>query len=113
MFLFGLANAGVKLDSMGGLSFAILAGLILGKTVGDLFTMASLGSIGLTVALFMSNSAFVDPGLQGQAKFGAVLSVGAVGVALVLRKLTAKTKGDNDADSADECTDESQDSPVD
>lgn len=95
---------------------AILAGLIVGKTlgiasfallgrclgfplppgmsVGDLFTMASLGSIGLTVALFMSNSAFVDAGLQGQAKFGAVLSVGAVFVSLVLSKLTASRTGD-------------------
>lgn len=95
---------------------AILAGLIVGKTlgiasfallgrclgfplppgmsVGDLFTMASLGSIGLTVALFMSNSAFIDAGLQGQAKFGAVLSVGAVFVSLVLSKLTASKNGD-------------------
>jgi len=135
MFLFGLANAGVKLDSMGGLSFAILAGLVLGKTlgiaffallgrclgfplppgmsVGDLFTMASLGSIGLTVALFMSNSAFVDPGLQGQAKFGAVLSVGAVGLSLLLRKLTTKTSGNGDPDSADASVDESEDSLVD
>ena len=38
----------------------------------DLFTIGALGGVGLTVALFMANEAFIDPGLQGQAKLGAV-----------------------------------------
>mmetsp|Transcript_112511 Transcript_112511/g.313000 ORF Transcript_112511/g.313000 Transcript_112511/m.313000 type:complete len:138 (+) Transcript_112511:21-434(+) len=47
--------------------------------------MSALGGIGLTVALFMSNQAFVDPQLQGQAKFAAVLSVSSAVVGWLLR----------------------------
>jgi len=113
MFFFGLSNAGVKLNNFGGLTAAIVFALIIGKmlgiagfalfahaigfrlpvgvTVADVFTMASLGGIGLTVALFMSNEAFVDPGLQGQAKFGAVLSVLSAAVAVVIGKIFRRT----------------------
>lgn len=73
-----------------------------------LLLLSLINGIGLTVALFMSNSAFVDPGLQGQAKFGAVFSAGAVGLSLLLRRLTAKTCGNRDADSADTCISGSQ-----
>jgi len=118
MFLFGLSNAGVKLDSFGGLTASVVIALILGKTLGitafamfahvlgfrmpqgvsfaDLVTMASLGGIGLTVALFMSNQAFKDPGLQAEAKFGSVLSVFAAVVAYGLNLLRSKSKPDED-----------------
>eukprot|EP00438_Fugacium_kawagutii_P034180 Skav233178 [mRNA] locus=scaffold24:132214:144521:+ [translate_table: standard] len=49
--------------------------LPVGLTVVDLFAMSSLGGVGLTVALFVSNEAFTDKGLQSQAKMGAVFSV--------------------------------------
>jgi NhaA family Na+:H+ antiporter len=109
MFFFGLSNAGVALNNFGGLTISVVFALIVGKTLGiagfallahvsgfhlplgvskgDLFTMGCLGGIGLTVALFMSNEAFMDPGLQGQAKFGSVLSVFAAAVAVLLRRL--------------------------
>jgi NhaA family Na+:H+ antiporter len=98
MFFFGLANAGVQMGSVGGVTAAVLIALLLGKTIGiagcslvavkcgfnlpagisvvDVFAFSALGGVGLTVALFVSNEAFSDPGLQGQAKMGAVLSVG-------------------------------------
>ncbi|CAK0865220.1 unnamed protein product [Prorocentrum cordatum] len=101
MFFFGLANAGVKLGSVGSVTTCVLVSLIVGKTLGvagfailahccgfglpagitmtDLFTMGALAGVGLTVALFVSNEAFSDPGLQGQAKMGALLSIGSAG----------------------------------
>jgi hypothetical protein len=101
MFFFGLANAGVKLGSVGGVTTCVLTSLIVGKTLGvagfamfahccgfglpdgivmsDLFAMGALAGVGLTVALFVSNEAFSDPGLRGQAKMGALLSIGSAG----------------------------------
>eukprot|EP00439_Symbiodinium_sp_Y106_P070676 s46_g12.t1 len=97
MFFFGLANAGVKVGGLGSLTWATVIALIAGKTLGivffslsahcmgfllpvgltvvDLFAMSALGGVGLTVALFVSNEAFTDKGLQSQAKMGALLSV--------------------------------------
>jgi len=70
--------------TLGVAGFAILAhccgfGLPAGITMTDLFTMGALAGVGLTVALFVSNEAFSDPGLQGQAKMGALLSIGSAG----------------------------------
>mmetsp|Transcript_87200 Transcript_87200/g.255212 ORF Transcript_87200/g.255212 Transcript_87200/m.255212 type:complete len:631 (-) Transcript_87200:31-1923(-) len=106
MFFFGLANAGVRLGSVGGITASVGISLLFGKmlgiagfsllgvqlgfglpdglTVGSLFAMSAIAGVGLTVALFVANEAFVDIELQGQAKMGAVLSVafGAVGWAI-------------------------------
>jgi len=109
MFFFGLANAGVQFSSVGGITASVAVGLILGKTVGvfacgmlaiqlgfdlpagitkgDLLSLSALGGIGLTVALFVANEAFLDPGLQGQAKMGAVISVTAAALAWAVRWL--------------------------
>ncbi|CAE7211846.1 nhaA [Symbiodinium natans] len=103
MFFFGLANAGVKLDSIGGVTACVGLALLVGKTVGivsmsvlgscigaplpkglgmaDLVATAALGGVGLTVALFVANEAFVQPEMQGQAKMGAVLSTGCGAIA--------------------------------
>jgi NhaA family Na+:H+ antiporter len=107
MFFFGLMNAGVKLDSFGGITYSVVFALIVGKTLGiagfglfavklgfalpngvsvvDLFAVSALGGIGLTVALFVANEAFTDPGLQGQAKMGAVISVSSAAVAWAIK----------------------------
>lgn len=109
MFFFGLANAGVKLDSIGTMTYSIIIALVVGKTlgiaafsllgvalgfglpvglsVGDLVAMSCLASVGLTVALFVADSAFPEPGLKGQAKMGAVLSVGGPAIAWTLKIL--------------------------
>lgn len=108
MFLFGFANAGVALDNVGGMTIAVLFALMVGKTIGiacmsllaakcgyglpsgvttgDLWSMSSLAGVGLTVALFVANEAFVDPTLQGQAKFAAVLSILSAGVAFLIHR---------------------------
>jgi hypothetical protein len=112
MFFFGLANAGVKLGSVGSVTACVLASLIVGKTLGvagfaifahccgfglpvgitmsDLFAMGALAGVGLTVALFVSNEAFSDPGLQGQAKMGALLSIGSAGFSWLISAIHSK-----------------------
>mmetsp|Transcript_36196 Transcript_36196/g.84826 ORF Transcript_36196/g.84826 Transcript_36196/m.84826 type:complete len:1228 (+) Transcript_36196:61-3744(+) len=107
MFFFGLANAGVKVGGLGSLTWATVIALIAGKTLGivffslsahcmgfllpvgltvvDLFAMSALGGVGLTVALFVSNEAFTDKGLQSQAKMGALLSVASALVAFLIK----------------------------
>lgn len=100
MFFFSLVNAGVDLSAgVGGLTLAVSLALIIGKAVGifgsaytfhrlgiaplpgemtpaDLAMVGMIGSIGLTVALFISGEAFLDEGLAGQAKTGALASFG-------------------------------------
>lgn len=98
LFFFTLANAGVSLRGGGGpLTICILGALVIGKIVGivglvliaskmgcaplnsqirpaDVAMVASTASVGLTVALFVAGEAFPDATLQGEAKFGALLS---------------------------------------
>jgi NhaA family Na+:H+ antiporter len=96
LLLFGLANAGVALSSMGSATWIVLASLLLGKPLGIvLFTVAGVGlglrvpgslsyrhaavlgiaaGIGFTVALFFSTAAFPPGPRLDQAKMGALLS---------------------------------------
>jgi len=98
MFAFTLANAGVRLQYVGALTWIILLSLIVGKIIGisffvlatdacklaplngeiskpaDVMMVGSMAAIGLTVALFVSGEAFEDTRLQGEAKLGALLS---------------------------------------
>jgi len=53
------------------------------------------------VALFVSNEAFTDPGLQGQAKMGALLSIGSAGFSWLL----SAAHGRCGAKSSDEASD--------
>ncbi len=109
LLTFGLANAGVPFTSMGDATWSVLAALLIGKTVGitafamlghklgfslpkgmDFRTVVIAGlvaGLGLTVALFVAGAAFTEPGLQGAAKMGALLSSLAAPLAIVLGKL--------------------------
>merc|ERR1712113_177821 len=104
--------------SVGPLTASVFVALLFGKTIGiagmsmlavclgfplpdgldkaDLFALSALGGIGLTVALFVSNEAFIEPDLQGQAKMGAVLSVLAGALGWGLRKALKGKSNDND-----------------
>ena len=105
LFMFGLANAGVRLTSIGDATWLVLASLVIGKTCG-IYTMGLCGQrlgyplpskvgkkelalvgliagIGLTVALFVAGEAFADPVDQGAAKMGALLSAGCAIVAII------------------------------
>lgn len=109
LFMFGLANSGVQLTSIGDATWLVLASLVIGKT-GGIFLMGKLGQrlgyplpskigtkelalvgliagIGLTVALFVAGEAFIDPVIQGAAKMGALLSGGCAIVAVIAGRL--------------------------
>jgi Na+:H+ antiporter, NhaA family len=109
MFMFGLANAGVQFSSMGAATWLVLAALVSGKTLGifgfgwlasrfgfglprgmhrsDLLVAGIIAGTGFTVALFVAGEAFTDPSLQGAAKMGAILSIAAAGIAMVVARL--------------------------
>lgn len=106
LFFFAFANAGVSLGGVSGLTWIVLASLILGKAVGitlssyfadragfplptgmdirHLVVASVIAGLGLTVALFVSGQAFTEAGVQGAAKMGALLSVLAGPIALAL-----------------------------
>lgn len=105
LLFFGLANAGVALSSVGNATWAVLFGLLVGKTLGitlfssigrligfplpdgmntrSLFTAGMVAGLGLTVALFVAGVAFTDATLMGAAKMGALLSAGAAPIAVM------------------------------
>lgn len=117
LFFFAFANAGVPMSEANGLTWILLAALVLGKTIGivgcslfatkvgfplpagmnvrHLFVTGIVAALGLTVALFVSTQAFTSPALQGAAKMGAVFSAGAALIAW----LTAELLGIRPADS--------------
>jgi NhaA family Na+:H+ antiporter len=117
MFFFGLANAGVSFGSMGGLTVAVTIALCVGKMVGifsfsvlasclgfglpnglslgDLLAMSALAGVGLTVALFLANEAYVQPELQDQAKMGAVFSVGCALVGWAIQRLASLSSSED------------------
>ncbi len=118
LFFFGLANAGVVFSSMSNLTWIIMIALIVGKTFGiSLFTLISdkvmgfglpegmqskevpvagiIAGMGLTVALFVTQSAYTDLATQGAAKMGAFFSVAAAFIAIIVGRLISikrKTK---------------------
>ncbi len=108
LFFFGLANAGVPLTSFGMPTWLVLGGLVFGKPIGvvvmtllaeqmgfrrpkalDTRSLIALGvaaGVGFTVALFFATAAF-PPGLVlDQAKMGALLSVLAAPLAILLAR---------------------------
>lgn len=109
MFMFGLANAGVRLSAIGNATWLVLAALAIGKTAGvyamgrlgqrlgyplpakvrkkELLLVGLIGGVGMTVALFVAGEAFTNPTIQGSAKMGALMSAGCAFVAIVLGRL--------------------------
>jgi len=116
--LFALANAGIDLrggvlgDTLGSsLTWAVIAGLVIGKTIGisgatfsvlklgrgklpagmrkaQVWGVGALGGIGFTVSLFITDLAFQSELLQEEAKVGIFLGSilgGVAGALLLLR----------------------------
>ena len=114
LFMFSLSNAGVQLSSMGTVTWLVLASLLAGKTIGifgfgwlatklgfalprgmksgDLLTVGIIAGTGFTVALFVAGEAFTDPVICGAAKMGAIFSLGAIFLALMVGKITGVMK---------------------
>lgn len=114
LLLFGLTNAGVEFSEINSLSWLILVALLAGKTIGvfvmgalatiigfpfpkgmgykELFLTGLIAAMGLTVALFVAGVAFIDPGLQGAAKMGALFSVVTAPLAIIVGKLVGIKK---------------------
>ena len=109
LFMFGLANAGVRFSGVGTATWLVFLALLAGKSVG-IFSLGYLGrklgfplpdgmgkrellvagviaGIGFTVALFVAGEAFTDPDVQGAAKMGAMLSIAAFPAAFILARL--------------------------
>lgn len=108
--VFGLANAGVVLSSIGLGTWLVVIGLLVGKPVGitlmtwvaekifklempqgmgyrHIVTLGTIASIGFTVALFVSTAAFTTPGpVQDSVKMGALLSFFGALVAFITAK---------------------------
>ncbi len=114
LFLFGLANAGVQVASVGTATWLVTAALLIGKTGGifllgslasligfplpagmrkqDLFVVGIVAGFGFTVALFVSGVAFIDPVHQAAAKMGAMLSCGSAAIAFAAGKVLKITR---------------------
>lgn len=106
LFLFGLVNAGVPLTNAGPGTFIVLTALVAGKPVGitvaallgrvfgatlpatltvrDLIVVGCAGGIGFTVALFFCIAAFPSGALLDQTKMGALLSLTAAPLAILV-----------------------------
>ncbi len=117
LFFFAFANAGVPMSEVNGLTWILLASLVIGKTVGivgcswmatrigfplpkgmqmpHLFVTGLVAALGLTVALFVSSQAFTSPVLQGAAKMGAVLSAAASLLAWAVAEMLGITAGES------------------
>lgn len=115
LFGFGLANAGVEFSSVGAATWAVLGGLLIGKTIGifgfsalahaigfklpegmdfkSLLVAGVTASLGLTVALFVAGVAFTEPVLQGSAKMGALFSAVAAPLVFVLGRVLRVKEG--------------------
>ncbi len=109
LFMFGLANAGVKFASVGLATILVLSALVVGKTCGifcmgwigvkmghrlpdnmggtELALVGLIAGVGLTVALFVAGEAFSVPHIQGAAKMGALCSAVCALAAILLGRL--------------------------
>lgn len=115
LFFFGFTAAGVGFSTVSMLSVIIMISLILGKTIGiflmtvvsnkllrvpmpegmkmnDVIVIGIIGGIGLTVALFVCESAFVDPVMIASAKMGALGSIFAAVLAFIVNPIARGKK---------------------
>jgi NhaA family Na+:H+ antiporter len=109
LFLFGFANAGVPLEQIGPGTYYVLAGLLLGKPIGillfsiaarwagaslptglrvaDLLVVAIVASVGFTVSLFFATAAFPPGAALAETKMGALASLVAAPLALLVSRI--------------------------
>jgi NhaA family Na+:H+ antiporter len=109
LLLFGFANGGVPFEQVGPGTYYVLTALLIGKPVGimlfttaarligapppagmqgrDVFIVGAAGATGLTVALFFATAAFPPGAELAQTKMGALFSLAAAPLAVLLSKV--------------------------
>jgi Na+:H+ antiporter, NhaA family len=109
LLLFGFANAGVPFEQIGPGTYYVLAGLLLGKPLGillfsamarlagahlppglrmgELLVVGVVAGIGCTVSLFFSTAAFPAGPALAETKMGALLSLVAAPIAIVISRM--------------------------
>jgi Na+:H+ antiporter, NhaA family len=109
LFLFGLANAGVRIEEIGNGTWVVLGAIVAGKPIGisiavalallvgfklpprlcrrDVVVVGFVAGIGFTVALFFATAAFPTGAALSQTKLGALLSVGSAGLAIGMARV--------------------------
>jgi NhaA family Na+:H+ antiporter len=113
LFVFGLANAGVPLSSVGPVTWMVAGALVAGKPLGvllltfigvaaglkrpggltyaDTAIVGITAGIGFTVALFFATAAFPPGPILDQAKMGALLSFIAAPIAILAGRASRST----------------------
>ena len=138
LLFFAFANAGVAFSNIGAVTWMILAALIIGKAIGitlfswvaalvgfplpsrmqvkHLLVASIIAGLGLTVALFIAGKAFPSGSdFQEPGKMGAVFSIAAALVAIVLGRILRVHQshaGEPVDESAVEAAPESVDRPA-
>lgn len=114
LFMFGLANAGVGFSGIGTVTWLVFISLLAGKALGifsfgflgrklgfplpngmkkrELLVAGVIAGIGFTVALFVAGEAFTEPEVQGAAKMGAMLSIAAFPLAVLMARFAGIRK---------------------
>lgn len=115
LFFFTLGNAGVTFSNIGWITGCVFCAVVFGKTIGiclsayvlnkcfgvslpkgmtigQLPLLGFVGSMSLTVALFVANVAFTDNALRQEAKMGALGSATLVMISCILYRLLCVKK---------------------
>jgi NhaA family Na+:H+ antiporter len=109
LLLFGLVNAGVRVQEFGTGTWAVFASMLVGKPLGialavgaatlagfklpprlharDLLVVGLVAAIGFTVALFFATAAYPIGPVLNEVKLGALMSVGSAVVAIAAARL--------------------------
>jgi NhaA family Na+:H+ antiporter len=109
LFLFGVINAGIPLSRVGVGTWVVVAALLGGKPLGiviftggaawvglhrvsgvtrrDMLVIGMTAAIGFTVSLFFATAAFPSGRFLSETKMGALLSLGAAGLAIALARV--------------------------
>jgi NhaA family Na+:H+ antiporter len=118
LLLFGLVNAGVQFGGFGRGTWIVLASILAGKPLGilsatalsvaagfhrpdgvtwrDLMVVGVIAGIGFTVALFFATAAFPGGPLLDETKMGALLSIAAAPLGLMLARLLRVARSQTD-----------------
>lgn len=109
LFFFGAVNAGVPVSAIGVGTWLVLFAIVIGKPLGialatgaaacvglrrppdlswsDIVVVGCIAGIGFTVALFFATVAFPSGALLAEAKMGALLSVSAGALGILIAKM--------------------------